>query len=162
MTPEEATQKLFEAAKKGNVSDAQEALDAGADVNAKDDHQMTPLHWAAGFGHTDVVRLLIKKVADINAEDNKQWTPLHLAAISVHTDTVRLLIEKGANPNTKDRYQRTPLRDAILYGHQDIIRLLQEAQKTSKQTPGHGGDGNPHASRVTKERGAGGGKEVER
>jgi uncharacterized protein len=72
MTPQEATQKLFEAARTGNVGDAKSALDAGADVNARDDRQQTPLHWAAMKGHTDLARLLIDKGADLNARDDRQ------------------------------------------------------------------------------------------
>ena len=69
MAPEEATAKLFEAAQNGNVSDAETALAAGADLNATDDQQKTPLHRAAANGHTDLARLLIETGADRNARD---------------------------------------------------------------------------------------------
>jgi len=65
MTPALATQKLFEAARSGDVSDARVALDAGADVSATDKSEQTPLHLAAMSGHTGVVRLLMENGADL-------------------------------------------------------------------------------------------------
>lgn len=37
-----------------------------ADVNAKNEKDITPLHIAAAKGHTDCVRLLLKFGADVN------------------------------------------------------------------------------------------------
>src|ERR1700687_3996538 len=103
MTPYQATQLLFHAAQAGDVSAGQAALDAGADVNAKDQWQQTPLHRAARNGPADLARLLIEKgAADPNAKDEYQWTPLHRAAENGHADLARLLIEKGAEVNAKD------------------------------------------------------------
>ncbi len=44
------------------------------DINSKDSGNSTPLMHAAGTGHLEAVKLLIKKGADINAVDNKGWT----------------------------------------------------------------------------------------
>jgi len=43
-------------------------IDAGADVNAKDYLDQTPLEWAAKFASPDIVEMLIKAGADVNAE----------------------------------------------------------------------------------------------
>ena len=51
VTPDEATGQLFCAVRSGNAEDAQAALTAGADVNARDDWQRTPLHCAIGEAH---------------------------------------------------------------------------------------------------------------
>ncbi len=52
MTPQEATDQLFEAARSGDSKAAQNAIDAAADINAKTRVGDTPLHWA------ETVRLL--------------------------------------------------------------------------------------------------------
>jgi hypothetical protein len=150
MTPQEATNHLFQAARTGNVSDAKAALAAGADPNAKDEWPRTPLHWAAENGHTDLARLLIENRADPNAKDKWQRTPLHWAAGGGHTDLTRLLIDKGADPNARDDHQRTPLHQAAKNGYTDLARLLIEkgadpnARDDQQLTPLHFAAANGH------------------
>ena len=48
-----------------------------AEVNAKDNGSLTPLHCAALEGHKDVVELLLANKAEVNAKDNNGATPLH-------------------------------------------------------------------------------------
>ena len=51
-------------------------LDFGANVNAKDSEQWTPLHAAATCGHLHLVRYLISKGADllaVNADGNMPY-----------------------------------------------------------------------------------------
>ena len=67
----------------------------GADVNAKDKYDMTPLHPAAGRGHKEVVELLIAKGADVNARDEDGDTPLDWADRRNQTATTALLREHG-------------------------------------------------------------------
>ena len=53
---------------------------AGADVNAKDMHGgLTPLHGAAGEGHTELVQLLLASGSEVNARTYRNETPIQLA-----------------------------------------------------------------------------------
>jgi len=61
-------------------------LDCGADVHARDDGGLIPLHNACSFGHAEVVHLLLSHGADANARDNWNYTPLHEAAIKGKID----------------------------------------------------------------------------
>jgi ankyrin repeat protein len=56
-----------------------------ADVNVRDRHGDTPLHYAAATGDIQLVRLLLASKAEINAMDRDGSTPLHLA-IFWHSD----------------------------------------------------------------------------
>lgn len=72
VTPDEATDQLFCAVRSGNAEDAQAALAAGADVNARDDWQRTPLHCAIELRHGDLARVLIERGTDLRAQDHQQ------------------------------------------------------------------------------------------
>jgi ankyrin repeat protein len=57
-------------------------LGAGADVNAEDLDEQTPLHRAALGNAPEVAKVLLAHGAQVNARDNDGWTPLHLAALN--------------------------------------------------------------------------------
>ena len=105
-----------------------ELISKGADVNAKDKDERTPLHLAAQYGHTEIVELLLKKESiDVNAKNKYGQTPLHHAAWEDHTAIVELLLKKKSiDVNAKDEYDQTPLHSAALNGRTEIAVLSTE------------------------------------
>ena len=95
---------IHDAARNGDLAGVQAELDKGVDVDESDDSWpgMTPLHYAADEGHTEVVELLIANGADVNAKDENGRTPLHLATYWGEKEIVELLIAAGADVNAKD------------------------------------------------------------
>ena len=95
---------IWEAAKQGDIEAVKQYLDAGADVNAKDDDGDTPLIHAASMMYRaenkEIVELLITKGADVNAE-NFFCTSMHYVAALGRKEIVELLIANGANVNPK-------------------------------------------------------------
>ena len=53
----------------GRVDVARVLIDAGADLETKNNEQTTPLFNAAFFGHSEIVKLLLRAGADIDATD---------------------------------------------------------------------------------------------
>ena len=79
-----------------NQKDVVEALiTKGADVNAKDNWNWTPLH-SAIFQDKAMVELLIARGASVNARDGGGSTPLWYAQREGHTEIVELLRKHGA------------------------------------------------------------------
>ena len=57
----------------------------GADIEAKNSNDSTPLHIAVKKGDIDIVEFLIKSGANIQAKEVNNWTPLHNAATKGET-----------------------------------------------------------------------------
>lgn len=87
-------------------------LDAGADINARDDGQRTPLHLAAMNASAGSIELLLERGAELEATDGYANTPLHLAARADNHDAIDLLIKKGANLTAVNDEGNTPLHVA--------------------------------------------------
>ena len=83
----------------------------GADINARDEYERTPLHYHAQVNNVEKVALLLERGADIEVQDKYKNTPLHFAEYNV--EVAQLLIEKGADIKAKNNM-----------GHNVMERLL--------------------------------------
>ncbi len=101
--------RLFSAIVRGDLALAREAIEAGAEVEARDKDGHTPLHAACVNGHHDIVRLLLFHGADVNAKTRHDFTPLHEACVFGHPPVVRLLLDAGADVDVKDMFDDIPL-----------------------------------------------------
>jgi len=110
-------------------------IEHGADVNARDQDGLTPLHNTAWTNNGEVAKLLIANGADVNAKDNYENTPLlFFFAVRAPFDweqIPRVLIDNGADVNAKDNRGTTPLEYATRRNREEMVKLLREhgAQK---------------------------------
>jgi len=81
-----------------------------------------PLCMAAGYGHTDIVNMLIRSGADLNA----QWYTNNYLGYAVDTgpEMVRLLLESGADPNNANWLGVTYLHKAAWKGNLEFAQML--------------------------------------
>jgi len=108
---------------RGDLEIGQLLLGCGADVNARDEEDWTPLYLAAWNGRLDFAHMLLDHGAAINAPTNSSETPLHRASRKGHVNVVRLFLEHGADPNISDCLGKTP-SDAA--SRPEIIQLLSD------------------------------------
>ena len=138
-TPEQARQKalkraqdaLIAAAKQGDVGQVRAQLKAGADVNARDSAQRTPLLLAARGGQLAVVRALIEAGAGLDARDQENRTALMEAARRKEAMPALALVAAGADVNVLDSYGWTALMFAAKEGTLAAARAIIRAPKQS-------------------------------
>ena len=104
-------------------------IDAGAEVNARDDRGETALMNASQDWETgEVIRFLLEAGAAIDAAAGEGRTALMHAIDSGALEPARALIEAGADVNARDDAGRTPLMYLDVYGEPPaMIDLLLEA-----------------------------------
>ncbi|KAK5995175.1 Ankyrin repeat domain-containing protein 50 [Cladobotryum mycophilum] len=121
---EDGRTPLMCAVKTGNWAVSKLLLDAGANIEAKDDGGATPLVWAAESGKDAVVRLLIDAGANVKARDDDGNTPLFAAAGLGSKSVMQLLLDGGADANETNKDGRTPLFMAAGFGGETTVKLL--------------------------------------
>ena len=130
----ELNKQLIEAARNDEVDRVKRLIKNGADVNAKDYNQWTPLHYASCNGSITLVEMLLEKGADINSKKNDQRIPLHLAALKGNVELVILLLEKGADVHSKDERGQTPVDLSKKYNtDKNLISILEEHMRKSSE-----------------------------
>ncbi|WP_425386623.1 ankyrin repeat domain-containing protein [Wolbachia endosymbiont (group A) of Barypeithes pellucidus] len=120
---------LLHKAVRGNFIEIVSALiEKGANVNAIDTVENTPLLVAVERGYIEIVNTLIEKGADVNVEGGfHSSTPLYCAIERNNAEIVKSLVEKGADVNAVDLFsQCTPLHYAARHGSAEIVKFLVE------------------------------------
>jgi len=96
-------------------------LDHGADPNARDNKQDTPLHVYGSIAA--VVKLLLDHGADPNARNIQQDTPILKA---FNGAVVKLLLDHGADAKAMNSDENTMITNAIIYRDMDMLKVLLE------------------------------------
>lgn len=143
-----------------HVSNAQQLIDHGAQIEAINRNEATPLHRACASGELAFVELLLNNGADITAVTRHGYTPLHLVCTEDSTGSrlgiVRALLERDITliNAVDDRGQtalmrieldkNTEMSNLLLqYGantnlyYDDGTTLLLRAVNFSQQAPDH-------------------------
>ena len=106
-------------------------IEAGANLEIKDNNGYTPLMRANEYGNQHVVSHLVEEGAKVNNQTNGSgFTALHLAAERGYSSIPWIpmsLLKGGADVNIKDNAGKTALHFAAKKGHMEIVSLLINA-----------------------------------
>ena len=94
-----ADQRLLDSSNSGDLVGVRAAIAAGANVDALDAGEMTPLLWAAWRGNVDVATYLIRHDANTEARGSRGMTALMMASANGSLAIVDELLRKGVDVN---------------------------------------------------------------
>ena len=86
-------------------------VDRGADVDAWDVNQKTPLHIACDKGHMEVAMALVDRGADVDARDDNQRTPLDHLSME-NRNRLESMINRNVGNVMSSMVDRAEQRDA--------------------------------------------------
>ncbi|MBU6175548.1 MAG: ankyrin repeat domain-containing protein, partial [Planctomycetes bacterium] len=122
-------ERLWTAARTGDLVAAQRELDSGVDVNAVTTYQSTALCFASDRGYTEVVRLLLERGANPNVKDSfYNATPLMWAQMGKHYKVIPLLLQGGAEGSNP------LLLDGVVQGDKPLVEAVLKAGKVDADT----------------------------
>ncbi|XP_072267162.1 transient receptor potential cation channel subfamily A member 1 isoform X2 [Pyxicephalus adspersus] len=139
----EDPQLIFKLVKDGHVCRVRSfILKNPGCLMTRNDLHATPLHYAAKYGHLDIISMIANEGTDevLNAQDNKGGTALHWAVQMNQLDSVKVLLSRGTNPNLLNVYRLAPLHLAIQLHHNSIVEELLHHSTTDVNLEGELGN----------------------
>ena len=115
---------LFLAVERGHSEVVQILLEAGVNVNAKDNVSQTPLHRATRRENEALIRLLLKYGAAVDCKDDDGRTPWSANARSLNAHILGILLEAGADPSTKGLQEVSELYTAAKNGETEFVGFM--------------------------------------
>jgi ankyrin repeat protein len=117
------------AAKQGDIAIVRGLIAEGCDPNVFDILGHTPLHYAAGGEHFEVVKFLLASGACVDARNSSSFgdTPLGFAVRKCSREMAELLVKAGATPTIPGHMRITAIQRAQVRNDGDgpaIYKLL--------------------------------------
>lgn len=122
--PEGLNTNLMIASAEGYTSEVHRLIKVGADVDATDYENITPLIYAVANNNITTVKALLEYNPDTEIFTNSGESALHIAAKDNMPEITEALIRAETNINIEDSHGATPLHYAAAYGFFYICDLL--------------------------------------
>uniref|UniRef100_A0A3P8SY53 Ankyrin repeat and SOCS box containing 3 n=1 Tax=Amphiprion percula TaxID=161767 RepID=A0A3P8SY53_AMPPE len=127
---------LHQAVYKGHSEIVRILVNVG-NLEALDDHKISPLFLAAQYGQRECLEILVNVGANVNAQAADMATPLLISSQEGHQACVDFLLDHGADPNKacSTEWPQLPIHAAAEFGH---IGVLQRLIAVTDRVCGHG------------------------
>ncbi|XP_026994407.2 ankyrin repeat and death domain-containing protein 1B isoform X2 [Tachysurus fulvidraco] len=119
----ETEKEYIEAAKRNDV-ETMKLLGRGVNVNAKNVHNRTALHYAVACKNKEATDLLLKRRAKLDLQDKHGVTAVHLAAWFGSLEILKLLVQGGADQRVENLEGMNMMHCAALNNHTDIVAYI--------------------------------------
>lgn len=106
---------------------ARALIEAGHEINVRDNDGKTPLMTAAHNGSLEIVKLLLSHGADVRLVSKHKMTALSFCAIDGSCEVGRLLIDHHCPILAKDNWGSSALHLAARFGHVNLMKQLLDA-----------------------------------
>ncbi|XP_042797644.1 ankyrin repeat and death domain-containing protein 1A [Panthera leo] len=128
--------QLHEAARRNNIGRMKELIERKVNIRARNHVGRVALHWAAGAGHEQAVRLLLEHEVAVDDEDavgdpsfgrlRFGMNSLLLSAWFGHLQILQILVNSGAKIHCKNKDGLTLLHCAAQKGHVPVLAFIME------------------------------------
>ena len=119
-------------------------------INQPDAHGRCAIHFAAHFGHVEIIQFLDESGANLNEPLEGKWFPFHLAADAGHMNVLTYLVNRGIDLKQTTKGGLTVLHLAARHGHLDVMKYAIEQQLDVNQKDFHGNSAIHWAARAGK------------
>jgi hypothetical protein len=135
--PSDADQRLLDATQDGNLSGVRSALNAGANVNARNSYDQTPLMIACVNDNLEIVKYLVERGADISLQDKAGDTVFDYSE-SIHPAIFEYLCSlEGAEAVLASAHSSTPSEldetGSLSYDQSDDEGISEEDEAALRQ-----------------------------
>ena len=120
----QAMRRLTDALARGDVDGVHGIVNAGTNLDAKDDEGQTPLNAAAVAGRLELIDLLVDAGASLERKGKRGMTPLLAALDAVQEETALHLLDLGADGAAVDKNGESALIWAAFNGTARVAERL--------------------------------------
>ncbi|XP_034413920.1 ankyrin repeat and SOCS box protein 3 [Cyclopterus lumpus] len=116
---------LHQAVHKGHEDIVRILVDV-CNLEALDDHKISPLFVAAQYGQRECLEILVNAGANVSSQAADLATPLLIASQEGHRACVDFLLDHGADPDLacSHEWPQLPIHAAAEFGHIGVLRRL--------------------------------------
>ncbi|XP_048098888.1 ankyrin repeat and death domain-containing protein 1B isoform X1 [Alosa alosa] len=119
----ESEKEYIEAAKRNDI-EFMKLNGRGVNVNAKNVHYRTALHYAVAFRNVEAVEIILRRRAKLDLQDRHGITGMHLAAWFGSLDILKLLVQAGADQSVETKEGMNMMHCAAINNHTDIMGYI--------------------------------------
>lgn len=124
LTKAERNRQLLAAARSGNATKISQLVQAGVDLEARGDHDRTPLLIAVTHDKVDAARALVAAGADPDALDDRHDTPWLVTGVTGSVEMAKVILAADPDLTIRNRFGGISIIPASERGHDEYVAYV--------------------------------------